>query len=412
MFARGLIILWVAFLGVDRIDLLGGRGPILLLPFQVLTAAVVAAEWTRRWRLRQLPAVAPQTWRFAALLLALLTVIGASILRSADVTMSLGRSLLLAATAVGVPLAVWGLADRDDALALLGRGAQLGLLVAVLFDIAQVLAVVGLVDTVVTLGPADVHLPLSFYDVLPRFGGGAADMNRGGMIALMHTVLIALAEPRIRARGAWLTLGGVLIVSSLSRSVALATVCTLLLSPAVRGAWRTPWRGVAVACAAAAAAAVLFLSPGLRDRTVQTLAPLSERFSLREGSAQSHAFLFDRGQDIATRSIAASALGIGFGSAYRVLADEFAGNKYGNFHSTWLTLWVESGVLSVLIALALMLLPLRRPSPLSGLVIGLVVYNLFYNGIAEPLLWVILALLWVTPELLRGRGATPREVAA
>ena len=38
------LVLWVALLGADRIDILGGEGPVVLTPFYVLTPIVVWTE--------------------------------------------------------------------------------------------------------------------------------------------------------------------------------------------------------------------------------------------------------------------------------------------------------------------------------------------------------------------------------
>ena len=407
---RVLIVLWIASLGVDRIDLLGGNGPLVLLPFQLLTALTVLAEWTRRLRAGRLPVASPNTRLFAALLLALLAMVALSILRSADVVTSLGRALLFSATALGVSLAVWGAADRDAVGALLARGAQVGLLVALLFNALCILALLGVIPEQQVLGLVAVDLTPSVYGTLPRLGGGALDMNRGGLMALIHTLLIALAPGRIRARSAWIAFGAVLVLGSLSRSVFLAALPVLIYA-AMRAQGRLPSaRPVIVALVGIALAATALLNPTIRERTARATAPLADRVSLREGSAQSHLELFARAGDVATRNVAGTLLGIGFGTSFRELADYFAGNRYGNFHSTWLTLWVESGIFSALIALALIVGPLRQAGPLRGLLIGLVLYNAFYNGLSEPLLWVTLALAWIAPQVLAG-PRTPHRMA-
>jgi hypothetical protein len=400
--SKAIFIAWIALLGTDRIDLLGGRGPILLLPFQLLTVLVVASEWRRRAAARTLPQITPGAARFAALVLGLLALIALSILRSADVGVSLGRALLLTATAVGVPLAIWGAADRDDILTLLARGACAGLLVAVVFNAAGILSLVGVVPTELDAGPLRLSFATSVYELIPRLAGGASDMNRGGLIALVHTVIIAIAVPAVRGRRAWIALGAILVVGSLSRSVLLAAIPALLFTPRLHAA-RAGRTALALGLALVALASSALLVPKVREATTRVTAPLAQRFSPQEGSAQAHAFLFERAAEVGTRDLPGTLLGIGFGTSFRVLADFFAGNKYGNFHSTWLTLWVESGIFAALVALALLALPLRQRSPLSGLLAGMILYNAFYNGLSEPLLWVALALVWIAPQVLERR---------
>lgn len=407
---RLLLVLWVALLGVDRIDLLGGGGPIVLLPFQILTAVVVLAEWGRRLRAGRLPVPTAATKRFAALLLCLLALISLSILRSADVSTSLGRALLFAATAVGVPLALGGAANRDAFGQTLARGAQVGLAVAVLFNALCVLALLGAIPKGVTLGLVSVDLTPSVYGAMPRLGGGALDMNRGGLMALIHTVLIALAPAQIRERRAWVALGAVLVLGSLSRSVLLAAVPIVAMGFFQSRGRVVTARGVVLLCTAIAMGAFALLQPGLREGTGRALAPLADRVSIREGSAQSHVALFARAGEVATRSAAGTLLGIGFGTSFRELADFFAGNRYGNFHSTWLTLWVESGILSVIVALLVLVGAWQQAGPLRGLLAGLVLYNGFYNGLSEPLLWVALALTWMAPQVLTTSPRSPMRM--
>ncbi|MBX3172990.1 MAG: O-antigen ligase family protein [Gemmatimonadaceae bacterium] len=409
-----LILLWVASLGADRLDLLGGRGPILLLPFQVLTALVVFTEWRRRLRGGRWPAISAEAWTFIALVLGLLALMALSVLRSADVAVSLGRAALLGATAVGVPLAVWGMADRSDMLAILARGARWGLVVAVVFNALALLSLLGAAPGEFVFGAASVNAEPSMYGVIPRLSGAASDMNRGGLMALLHAVLVALDRPAKRGQLAWVLLGLFLALGSLSRSVYLAAAPVVLLLPRFmeqrsRAAWP---RAAAVVLAAVAVFAAVLLQPNIRESVAESAAPLAARFSLQEGSSQAHAFLFSRAVSVATSDVTTTLLGIGVGTSFRVLADFFAGNPYGNFHSTWLTLWVESGIFAALVALALVLLPLRRAGPLRGVLLGLALYNGFYNGLGEPLFWVMLALAWLAPQLLVPPRDASQQLAA
>jgi hypothetical protein len=398
MIVRALLIVWVALLGTDRIDLLGGRGPALLLPFHVLTALLIPAEWYRRYATRTLPPLTRARGTFAALVLTLLTVVGLSILRSEDVTMSLGRALLFAGTATGVPLVVWGAADRPELRTLLGRGAVLGLAIALVFNIAALGVLVGQLPREFAIGPVVTQLATPIYGAIPRLSGGALDMNRGGLVALFHVLLLLLAPGAPRGRALWVGLGGVLVLGSLSRSVLLCALPTLALTPRIRALVRAAHLPRAALLATVAFASALLLAPTAREGTLLATAPLAERFRLREGSAQEHAYLLARARAVVTQDVPTTIGGIGYGTSFRALSDIFAGNRYGNFHSTWFTLWAESGIFALLLILAIFLVPLRRAGPLTGFVLGLMLFNTFYNGFTEPLLWVTLAMAWSMPE--------------
>jgi hypothetical protein len=167
--------------------------------------------------------------------------------------------------------------------------------------------------------------------------------------------------------------------------------------------------GASMALSIVAGASALLLDPRVREGSARFFAPLEKRLQVTEGSASAHAYLLERGVETATADVPNTLVGVGFGTSYKILADYFAGFKYGNFHSTWVTLWAESGVFSMLIALALLLAPLRRAGPLTGLLLGLVFYNAFYNAHVEPMLWVTLALVWLAPHRLT--AAPDRSVA-
>jgi hypothetical protein len=140
--------------------------------------------------------------------------------------------------------------------------------------------------------------------------------------------------------------------------------------------------------------AALLLDANRREATARAVEPLAARFDPREGSAETHALLLERGIEMGTRSLPHAFLGIGYGTSFRVLADVFDGDPYGNFHSAWLAIWVEAGVLAMLLLLAMALLPLRRRTRFASLLLGLFVYNVFYIGLSDPLYWLTLGLAW------------------
>lgn len=405
---RILIALWIATLGADRVDLAGGAAPFAVLPFHVLTAAVVLGEWWRRLRTRSLPRVTPAQGLFAALTLGLLAGAAASVLQSGDFVLSTFRIVLLIATAAGATLAIWGMSDREDLLPLLARGAQVGLLLAAVSDLLQLGQFVGALPETLRLGPAEISLFCHGYGIIPRLTGLGLDMNGSGGGLLTQAVLIALGGTAIRFRRSWVLFGAALLLVTLSRSSLLAALPVLLLFPRSLPADRSLRLGAAAACGVIALGATLLLSQGLREPTARALAPLAGRLDPEEASAQSHANLMVRGLEEATASVPRTLLGIGYGTSHRVLADIFPGSKYGNFHTLYLQLWVESGILPLLVFLLLLGLTLHRAQALTGLVIGFAIYNVFYQGLNQPVLWVTLALVWFAARHV----AAPRGVAA
>lgn len=389
-----LIALWIATLGADRIDLLGGHAPFALLPFHVLTAAVVTVEWRRRVRERSLPHLSAAQGVYAALVLGLVALAAVSVLRSGDLLLSTNRVVLLAGTAIGASLAIWGMSDREELLVLLARGGRIGLGAALCFDVVQLLSFARLLPDTLQLGPVSVLLAANAYGVIPRLTGLGADMNGSGGALLMQTMLIALAGAQVRLRRVWLVLGAILILATLSRSSLLAAIPALLLFPKVLPAGRAARLALVGAGLLLTIGTVALFQEQTRARVGRALAPLAGRFDPNEGSAQTHVHLIVRGIDEATHDVPRTLLGMGYGSSHRVLADLFPGTKYGNFHSLYVQLWVESGIVALLLFITLLVLSARQAGALRGLMLGFILYNVFYQGLVQPVLWVAIALVW------------------
>lgn len=396
-----LIALWIATLGADRIDLLGGAAPFALLPFHVLTVAVVASEWHRRLRAADLGGISAAQGTYGVLVLAMLALAAVSVLRSGDLVLSTNRVILFAGTAVGASLAIWGMSDRGDLLMILARGARIGLVAALFLDIIQLLSFARLLPEDVAIGPVTVWIASHAYGVIPRLTGLGADLNGSGGALLTQTVLVALAGSSVRYRRAWIALGALLIILTLSRSSALAALPVLLLFPKVIPAGRGARLAFAAGALVIAAGTATLFAEDARATVSRALAPLAGRFDPEEGSAQVHAQLITRGISEATHDIPRTLLGIGYGASHRVLADVFPGSKYGNFHSLYVQLWVESGVMSLLLLVALLVLSVQRAGAMRGLVVGFAVYNVFYQGLIQPVFWMTLAMVWFAAAHLR-----------
>ncbi len=367
-----------------------------MLPFYPLTALLVATEWLRRQRDGGLPRPSATQWRFAALVLALLTLTALSVFRSGDVPLSVNRLILLGGVALGSGLALWLMSDRDDLALLLARGAQLGLALALLADAIQLAQFLGALPDEASLGPVRLLLTSHSYGILPRLTGLSWDINGAGGTILVQAALIWLAGPSLPFRRAWLAIAALLIALTLSRSAALAALPAVLLLPRVDLLGRGARLAIAAGCIALALGAAALLNEPARAATAQALAPLAERFDPTEASAQSHAHLMARGLDEATRDVPRTLLGAGYGSSHRLLQDIFPGLKHGNFHTLYLQLWVESGVFALLAFVAMLVATWRRAGALRGLVIGFALYNIFYQGLAQPAFWILIALVWAT----------------
>jgi len=159
--------------------------------------------------------------------------------------------------------------------------------------------------------------------------------------------------------------------------------------------------------------AFLLTNPRVLDRVASIASsPLGQHLSGGQGSASTHLALLERGFDEATQSIPRAAIGLGYGNSYLVLQDVFPGNRYGNFHSLYITMFAESGVVGILLTLVVLLTPLVLGGPWRPLVAAAVVFNIFYQTTSEPVFWFALALAWMTiPPLRATRALTALHAA-
>ena len=401
-----LLPLWVALLGADRVDLLGGRGPVVLTPFLVLTAPVCAVELAARrarrgasWR-RFPAAFAAQ----AALLFLLVGIAALSTINSLDATVTVQRTLLLVAQAGGASLVIWALSDDADGPHRLALGATLGITLALLADVGQGLAFVGwLPFGIDAWGRRWLDLqPFNYAGLIPRFSGLALDPNRAAYIAILQVALVHVGQRR--GRGRWLALGSLTLLLTLSRSGLLAALTAAALTALMRRRGLGPvvergardagaWRRLVLALLAAAVSAALLILPSLRGDLARTFAPAVERFSAAEGSARIHADLMRQGAAEATRDVPRMLLGTGYGTSFLLLRDVF-GTRYGNYHSLYLSFWVEAGIVALLVVLLLFVLPAPHAGRWLALLGASAVFNVFYQAGTEPALWAALALAW------------------
>jgi len=396
-----LLPLWVALIGADRIDLLGGHGPIVLTPFYVLTPLVIGREAVRRSKSggRLLPEVPARGAAYAALLLTLIAVAGLSILNSRDVTTSVGRVTLLLAMATGTGLVLWSLWDDPTWHDRLARGARWGVALAGVMSLLQIAEFVHWLPAEWMVGPVRLRLdPFTYAGILPRPAGLTFDPNRAGLVTLLHWALLDRAPQR--PHRAWSLVTGALLVATLSRSSLLAVGAYLAAA-----AWerrvvhvsRPVHIGRPLALLAAGLALLLLLAPRSRERLGRFLAPVAERLNAAEGSAQAHGSLVTQGVREATRDVPRTLRGVGYGTSFLLLRDRFGGDRYGNFHSLYVTLWVESGIVALLLLLCLLLRPLQRPSAWRGLLVGAILFNVFYQASGEAAFWTVLTLAWSAP---------------
>jgi hypothetical protein len=393
---RALLVLWMALVGADRLDLAGGSLPVVVTPFLALTPVVLGALAWERWRSGRPAELHRGTIVYFLLVALFLAAVGGSALQSLDPDTTISRATLLLAQLGGAAAVALMVHDDTAAIRAVRQGAALGVLLFVVMDFLAVLAFMGKLPTMLPIGPAMLRLDSYGYaGFIPRLSGTVIDPNRAGLVLLVYAFL----APRAR----WVAIA--LLTLTLSRSAALAALVLGIVSAwqfglAHRGA---PTRRLLLAVAVIAAGLVFVArSPAAVENTARLVAPFAERFGGGdESSSVQHGALIVRAADEGSRTPLRALHGLGWGASYVVLQDVFPGNRFGNFHSLYGTVFAEAGVVALVSVLAMLLLPLARATPWRPLVAAFIVFNFSYQSTTEPVFWFLLALAWVAQSAPR-----------
>ncbi len=396
---RVLFIVWLATIGADRIDFLRGSGAFVLTPFILLSPVVILAY--------TLPSITDGSIRklryprnlvpFLLLSTLMLAVILASVLFCNDIRIGMKRYVFLlmqicCAACMGIVLHN----VRSPGKVLL-YGAYVGIVVSLLFDIGQVLIWFGasgakaLHDTrFIDLAPPSLGL------FAPRPAGMSVDMNRGGFLLVVYAFFLMKFGARSGSRTVFLCLSVVMLLLTFSRSAVFAFVI-MWAALFFQHNRVNPKRVVLVSVLSVAVCGLAvraYNDSGLASQ-VDIAYLLAERLSVSsETSGAVHFSVIDMGLRTANASVMNLLLGIGFGNGYLVLGD-FFDNQYANFHSLYLSFLVETGIISLIVLLFLLLVPLTRARQYVPIMLGLIAFNVFYQLTLEPILWCMIAMSWM-----------------
>src|SRR5262249_2396168 len=160
-----------------------------------------------------------------------------------------------------------------------------------------------------------------------------------------YWVVVARGEPRPLRRRVVLGVIGLLMILTASRSTLLAVMATTVVGLVTRVRPPSLKRVAVTMVAVTMSVAVVLVTPALQHALANVASSsLGDRFSPSEGSAKSHVLLIQRGIQEGSSSIPNGIIGIGYGNAYLVLEDIFPSNKYGNFHSLYVSMFAEVGI--------------------------------------------------------------------
>src|ERR1019366_2150064 len=144
---RVLLMLWMALIGADRLDLAGGSLPVVVTPFLALTPVVLGALAWERWRSARPAELHRGTIVYFLLVALFLAAVGGSALQSLDPNTTISRAELLLVQLGGGAAVALMVHDDTAAIRAVRQGAALGVLLFVVMDFLAVLAFLGNLPT-------------------------------------------------------------------------------------------------------------------------------------------------------------------------------------------------------------------------------------------------------------------------
>jgi hypothetical protein len=395
----------IGLIAADRIDLLAGRGPFILTPFLVLAPLVLLISV-----LRVEPA---RMFRFT---------LTAPIRRQAPFLIASGLFLLLSFASVPIGLdPERGLVAFVDlflvavlgyyiSLQILEEPAQeklivwsvtFGLSVYIMFCIAEFIAWRhGVVMSAERNGPwlQSIFAPSTLGPWAPTLSGTAYDSNRAGFVLTMYLALLDKFAAKSRYTPVLRFAIAFLIFLTLSRSGTLCWLAYYLFS-------RTFWTRLASRRVLVRVAAIVIVGSLVFAAYQKEMIELAEAWEIADAvstkmsmdpgsSGESHILLIERGLKTWLTSTKTIITGIGYAAAPKVLGDFFGTDKRGNFHSLYVTTLAEMGLPAFVVLVFLLGYPIIGRRGVIPCMAAIMVFNVSYQTETEPMLWLMLALLW------------------
>ncbi len=235
---------------------------------------------------------------------------------------------------------------------------------------------------------------------IPRLGGFSGDVNRGGFILSFYTYILWINRKKLRFSGFLLCINLLMLFLTLSRSTYLL-LFILFLSYALlfqRHLFNIEFMSYLLI-------PLLVLIVGLIQMDnigiIEIEPVIEERLSItseKGTSANIHFDLIAKGTKLILADMKYFFFGIGHGVSY-LLTDGYywSGTKYGNFHSQYLSIFIENGVFAFFSFLFFTLIyPIYfgKKNIYLPLLIALIFFNIFYQLTNEPTYWLVILLFY------------------
>ena len=235
---------------------------------------------------------------------------------------------------------------------------------------------------------------------IPRLGGFSGDVNRGGFVLSFYTYILWVNRKKLRFSSFLLCINLLMLFLTLSRSTYLL-LFILFFSYALlfqRHLFNIQFMSYLLI-------PLLVLIFGLIQMDnvgiIEIEPVIEERLTItneKGTSANIHFDLIAKGTKLILSNMKYFFVGIGHGASYLLTSGYYwSGTKYGNFHSQYLSIFIENGVFAFLSFLFFTLIyPIYhgKNNIYLPLLIALIFFNIFYQLTNEPTYWLVILLFY------------------
>ena len=389
-----LLILFVASIGVDRVNFLPD-GNFTLTPFLIISFLLIF--FLLLLKLEKINSNWFMNDKKLSLTLSLFILfILISIPFSQEIYFSFKRLILLIYIIFST-LFIFISFDKKDLYENIYKGSIVGSILFYIFNIMLVLTWLGNVNIDNTFINFEPHT-LSYF--IPRLGGFSEDVNRGGFVLILFTYIMLIYKNKIKLNSLFIVFNIFFLFCTLSRSSIVLFVLTSLIYTTYYASkdFKNRYIIYVLLLFSTFIISINYLS---QLNIIDLPSVIDERISIEDKGHDSSSSIHFMLIEDAIENIGSSAkiflIGNGHGTSYKLIDGyRMSGKKFANFHSQYLSVFVENGIFAFLSLLYLTFIyPLySRGNVFLPLVLGLFAFNLFYQLTNEPAYWFTIFLFY------------------
>ena len=387
-----LLVSYLVFAGADRINF-GGNSiesfnlfPHILLSLLIISFIVIfkISDINFNW-------ISNKKSVLVCLSL-FITLTISSILFSVDILYSFKRFVLLLLIIFTI-ITILSAFTREDLKKYLYHACILGSLLFYIFNIFLFLNWLGYFDinsNIINLEPDYIAY------FIPRLGGFSSDVNRGVLILVIYTFFIYIYDKKNLLSNLIILMNTIFIFASLSRTAIGCFFITFLIYTIFYSTKVEKIKALVILPISFIILSNIINYYSSND-VIDIESALEERLTFNDfghnTSTGIHFKLIDEGLRIAFSDLKIFLIGSGLGTSYKVIEGfGMSKKKKANFHSQYLSIFVENGFFACLSFLFLtIIIPIFRiRNKMLPLIIGIFCFNQLYQLTNEPMYWFII----------------------